>query len=213
MVRGEKNEIYRKLINKFNELMKNGKQNIPVTWKDEIRAALWVLEDEKAFTQGTGFMLKDYGLITCNHVISENTVAYQWHKPFKKYNISILKRNKDLDLAILKIDKKENDYFELFIGNSETVMHDSELILAGCPRFSAGAEPLIKKTYCLNFRNRMGKRHMLLGDWIIEGNSGGPVLNTENEVIGVAASGAETTALIDKEIEFGVIPINFLDSF
>ena len=88
MVRGEKDPIYRKFANKYRVL--SGKD--PKYFEnplDEISAALWVLECEEddKFSQGTAFMLGDYGLVTCDHVVVDGIKAFRHDKLSKKYDV------------------------------------------------------------------------------------------------------------------------------
>ena len=46
---------------------------------------------------------------------------------------------------------------------------------------------------------------------IYKGNSGGPVLDVENKVIGIAVTGEDRPGLQPPKEEYGVIPIELLD--
>ena len=105
MVRGEKDPIYRKFANNYRVL--TGKD--PKYFEnplDEISAALWVLECEEddKFSQGTAFMLEGFGLVTCDHVLMDGIKAFRHDNLSIKYEVKIMKRSSDLDVAILEID-------------------------------------------------------------------------------------------------------------
>ena len=51
--------------------------------------AVWVLASPTTFEQGTGFMIKGIGLVTCNHVLAPDTVAFTSHNSNETYSIAI----------------------------------------------------------------------------------------------------------------------------
>ena len=69
MVRGETDIIYRKLYNQYLESMRN-----PIKYMinpiDDVPSALWVLESYDSGNQGSAFLLKGVGLVTCQHVVN-----------------------------------------------------------------------------------------------------------------------------------------------
>jgi predicted TIM-barrel fold metal-dependent hydrolase len=59
-------------------------------------------------------------------------------------------------------------------------------------------------------RTRLGQERILISPAIVGGNSGGPVLDSRNRVIGLAATGADKFENITKTVDYGVIPIESL---
>jgi S1-C subfamily serine protease len=62
------------------------------------------------------------------------------------------------------------------------------------------------------FRMRSGIRRILVDAHIISGNSGGPVLDKDNRVIGIAVTGADNERDAPDTENHGVIPIDALAS-
>ncbi len=189
MVKGESNVIYRRLYNQFCEIMGKPITYIIDPFKD-ISPALWVLEniENDKISQGSAFMLKGVGLITCQHVLGKETYAFRYADFNKRYPVKIIAENKDLDLAILEIGFKRNiTYLEK--GNPDKITHGDELILAGFPKYKHGDKPYIVKCSIATVNTVTAQNFFSIDGNIVTGNSGGPVLNSQGQVIGVAMSG------------------------
>jgi len=210
MVRGEKDPIYRKFANNYLTLL--GKK--PKYFEnplDEIAAALWILEccEGDKFSQGTAFMLDGYGLVTCDHVLADGIKAFRHDNFSKKYDVKIVKHNSDLDIAILEIDCKRKNNLQR-IHEDKLEIRDI-LTIAGFPNYRLGDTPSITDGRIRSFRTISTIKWMLLDAPIIAGNSGGPVLNRDNKVVGIAATGGDSAEEARKTEHNGVIPISVLD--
>ena len=62
----------------------------------------------------------------------------------------------------------------------------------------------------IGFRPTHGVRRLLVNAAIVSGNSGGPVLSTNNKVVGIAVTGADCTENVGSTENHGVIPIDAL---
>ena len=212
MTKGSKHPVYIRLINKFNELKKNGIPPYPMDSIDEMKAALWVVEvDGKA--NGTAFMLEGKGLITCSHVLrlSAKIKLYKLLNGTitKKYPASIVSRHDGLDLAILKIDGLEPKYsHSLKIGDSDSLVERSSVTTAGFLNHAKSIHFFESNIAGLRFRYTCP--HFILDRGLFPGMSGSPVVNDKNEVVGVAARGTEHLAHAEHVAEYGAIPINCL---
>lgn len=211
MVRGEKDKIYRKFANHYNRII--GKP--PKYTEDpleEIYSALWVIECEGAgdeLRQGTGFMLEDFGIVTCQHVLLEKICVFQYHDLKKKYVATIVAENTNLDVAILKIGIEKPA--SLKRGDETGLKHRDLLTVAGFPNYNIGDTPSIIDARIRSFRMRSTLKWVLLNAPIISGNSGGPVLNSDNHVMGIAATGGDSIETAHLTEHNGVIPISALD--
>ncbi len=208
MVRGEKSAIYRKYAYQYNCLI--GKP-FPPYFDDpikEIESNLWVLESEKESSQGTAFMLEGIGLITCQHVIEEDTHAFKADNFPKKYPVEVISENGHIDLAILKI-KGENTQ-GLKPGDCTNLSREDKITIAGFPNYWPGDTAYIAEGKITAFRNVSTIRRILISANIVAGNSGGPVLNESNEVIGIAVTGTEDFQSARTTEKHGVIPVDAL---
>jgi len=170
--------------------------------------AVWLLEGSNF--QGTAFFLDGIGLVTCAHAVEDDTVAFRTNLHTRTFPIKVLALDVDIDLAILQIDIQNP--VALRRGNSDKISIGDPISLLGFPNYSVLGQSIQVFTGHITGTKTLFKSNRIMIDApIIGGNSGGPILNAQNEVIGVAFRGADR---LDKrfEKEFGATPINALDS-
>jgi S1-C subfamily serine protease len=184
------------------------REGTPVINARSLYRAVWVLECEESMRQGTAFMLEGVGLITCQHVLGPKTEAFLPPDISTKYAVEVVAQDADLDLAILRI--AGSGYEALRAGTTDDLEQTDDVVLAGFPNYRIGDSLNIKLGRVVGFRSVTGIRRILIDAAIVAGNSGGPVLNRRNEVIGVAVTGAEIEAMTAETENHGVIPINAL---
>lgn len=163
---------------------------------------------------GSGFIIsKDGFVLTSQHVVEDHEAEYSVIlEPDKKYSAKVLARDPINDIAILKIVGKDFPYLELgdsdkielgedvvAVGNALGEFHDtlSSGIISGLSRFIQPTSHLTKQAERL--------RGLIQTDAAVNpGNSGGPLVNMEGEVIGI------NTATIAGAQNIGfAIPINY----
>jgi RNA-directed DNA polymerase len=199
-VRGKDNLIYRRYHDQFLDLMYG-----------TIESAIWLLEytrPDGKVTQGTGFVLKGFGMITCHHVLRPNTKASLPPAP-KEFPIKCVMKDKHIDLAILEAPTPNKRYLiPRFDGK---VQLGDQITLLGYPNFSPGATITKNSGKVTSFRNLHGIKHVIIDTPILTGNSGGPVLDADNRVIGVAVRGIDSGGAAHDTDVYGVIPIEMLN--
>lgn len=207
MVRGKNNSKYKRFLNQYFDLMYG-----------KITDAVWQLEKifdkdgDVIVIQGTAFFLKGVGLITCAHVLDEGIDGLIASQPNNStsYPVELVVKDKELDIAILNItvEKKrellarpEND--ELKIGDNVTLL--------GFPNYVPNSTITIKTCHITKFQPLFAiERAIIINEPIVYGNSGGPVLDALDRVIGIAAIGVENDSNQTTDT-FGVIPISLLE--
>lgn len=209
-VRGKDDPIFRRLLLDFGIL--NPEYGIEVgddidTDFRIIKAALWVYESDS--TQGTAFMLEQYGLVTCAHVLGEQHYVYNAADPLKKYNATVVRQDVDIDLALLQPDGVAKGK-QLKVGESNKLKTQDPITLLGFPEHHKGDEGVVVRGQVTGRRTRLGQERILISPAIVSGNSGGPVLDSRNRVIGIAATGADKFENITTTVDYGVIPIESL---
>lgn len=208
MVRGEEDLIYRTFAKRFNKLAGKG---FPIYFNKPIEiisSAIWVLECEESCKQGTGFMLEGIGLVTCYHVLGPSTYAFKAND-FTKYPVEILYKDEENDVVVLNINTDKTHCLK--IGDSSTLEIGSKIAVAGYPNYNKGDTLYFAEGKITLFRYANKYRKFLIDASIVAGNSGGPVLNSNNEVVGIAVTGSDDFTCADKTEKHGVIPISIID--
>jgi RNA-directed DNA polymerase len=214
MVRGTRDPIYNKLARRFNDLVEGSKQ-LPVHHQSATEAQLLesvfvieVLYDDpnspdggpKA-SSGTGFFLEGFGFITAAHVVADNDGAYKSISAFSSadptevYKVEVIKYDSHRDLAVCKVltnSGEEHGPAHKFKASNSNVAHKDHVSLIGYPSYKLGQKtPFVAETKVGSIYPLHGVQMFEIVAQIREGNSGGPVVNVNCEVIGVAITGAE----------------------
>ena len=133
--------------------------------------------------QGTGFIISNDGFIVTNaHVLSGARKVYILDYKQNKYSTELIGYNATFDIALLKIS---GNYTSLELGNSKDVQIGEKVIAIGNPlglQFSV-SEGIVSAV------DRAGENNInayIQTDAALNpGNSGGPLINKEGEVIGI----------------------------
>ncbi len=157
--------------------------------------------EKKEIGGGTGFIVSSDGIIVTNkHVVADMEAEYTvMMNDEQKYPAKVLARDPSNDIAILKIDKDNLPTVEM--GDSDTLQVGQTAIAIGNAlgefrnTVSAGIISGLKRS--ITASGEMGiASEQLFGiiqtdAAINHGNSGGPLVNTEGQVIGVNVAIAE----------------------
>jgi serine protease Do len=144
---------------------------------------------------GSGFLISPDGYILTNdHVAGNATQITVTMVGGKKYEAQLIGSDMLSDIALLKIEGKDLPYLPL--GSSEDVIIGEWVIALGNPfgLFEVNDKPTVTvgvvSATAMNLRAQEGRvyRGMIQTDAAINsGNSGGPLINSLGEVIGVNA--------------------------
>jgi S1-C subfamily serine protease len=133
--------------------------------------------------------------------------------PGKKFRVTRERHDNERDLAILEaagIPKHK----ELRSGASTKLGLHDRVTLLGFPEEHKGDVAIVHRGEVTSeHRFRFGQDRILISAPIVEGNSGGPVLDSRNRVIGIAATGADKFERTTATVDYGVIPIETLLEF
>jgi len=209
MVRGPENPTYLKFCEQLSKLdpeflpvfehkiMALGKKR---TFED----AVFVLESNE--TQGTAFVLEDVGVVTCAHVLGGNIFAFKASNPNEHYKVDIAYKSDRLDIAVLSIERKCEQGL-LRKGNTKELKIGDSIKLLGFPKYGFGQTLQVHPGVIVGMKRHFGRPRININAPVIEGNSGGPVLNERGQVIGIAVTGVDKVETF-AECEYGVIPID-----
>jgi S1-C subfamily serine protease len=172
--------------------------------------ALWVLEDEESSKQGTAFHLEGYGIITCSHVLDKKPIVYKETNPSKKFRIHLVRQDEEIDLAILRIEGVPLGP-ALIPGSSTSLRQLTRVYVYGFPDHSPAKTHRVEQGHITAFKKRFGRRFFSVSCTILYGNSGGPVVDEQGRVVGIAARGADSEETKRKTVDHDVIPVEVLD--
>ncbi len=209
---GQQSPVYRRLINAYNDVLKNKIPLLPLDSIQIINQNIWLVEVEGK-ANGTGFFMREVGFITCAHVVnlSYKIKIYKETDPETKYDVSVVHKNTIADLAILEISGFPNWKGSAF-ERAKNKPKDSELLTGfGFPLKFHGKEPLHYDCKIAGFRDRMHHPHLIIDRPIYVGMSGGPLLNSANEVVGVLVIGSENVSDSHEVVGNGAVPIDCVD--
>jgi S1-C subfamily serine protease len=168
-------------LSKEISLLKVGGEDFSGVIQDVVKGVVSVVTDRSS---GTGFIISDEGYIVTNeHVISGASAANIISYDNKVYRVSLIGKDSDRDVALLRIES--GDYEELKIGDSDELKVGNKVIAIGNPlglSFTV-TEGIVS---ALDREGPSGKKDYIQTDVSLNpGNSGGPLINTKGEVVGI----------------------------
>lgn len=208
-VRGGRDEIFNKLARQYNKLVEEEELKFQIfeiaTSEATAVNALWVIEvcyddesGESVVAQGTGFSLANYGLVTCAHVVSEKGKpfvkidAFKCTDTTKKYKVKVKYLDTHRDIAICEVLRAEKKEFPTasILMSEKPIEHGLHARLLGFPAYKMGQTHYITDAKVASIFPHHGLQKFEIDSQIREGNSGGPIINEDGQLIGVVLEGA-----------------------
>lgn len=171
--------------------------------------------------QGTGVLIRNMGLVTNAHVLYENIEVLEYGAEFEReYYIRIHKSkygsqeyfakidyfDSFRDIAILTI--KDFDTSKYGFEYNEEIEFNQIIELIGYPSYKDGQDLRVSSGVVMGERTHADRvrkqKRFEISAQIFGGNSGGPIVNSDNEVIAIAAKGSTEKGSVPNE----VIPIS-----
>jgi S1-C subfamily serine protease len=149
----------------------NYKQNPKWIFKDTTNAGIW-----------TWFFINSkWEILTSNHVIENNKINYKIFYKDKMYNSEIISRNKQKDMATLKIAKKINNFNFIKLSKNSYIWEQIYSFWVDMETME-----IVYNTWTLlNKKSKLGNLPNLLqiSNTLKHGFSGWPVINSNWKVI------------------------------
>jgi len=161
----------------------------------------------QSISTGTGFYIDATHIVTCAHCVADSSRVIIIHGDNSKSDGKIFFADEELDIAVVTTEQRSTDV--LGIGDSESVKLLNDLYVFGFPLASKLGSELSASQGKLNSRRSIGGKQWLQLDATLNpGNSGGPVLNSSGQVIGIAVARLDPLKMAK---DIGTIPerINF----
>lgn len=132
---------------------------------------------------GSGVFVSDDGMIlTCNHVLKNNETIDVILNNGIKLSGKVIRKNENFDLALIKVDGVTTNPIK--IGDSEKAETGEELFAIGSPSFKDLGQSVSKGI--LSGKRVIDEKNYIQTDASVSpGNSGGPLINKNFEIIGI----------------------------
>jgi S1-C subfamily serine protease len=166
---------------------------------------------------GSGFVMDKAGYIVTNyHVVQgANTIQVSFSNN-ERYKAKVIGVDPSTDIAVLEVGVKARALTPLSLGNSDSVRVGDQVIAIGNPfgldrSVTAGIVSAVQRR--IEAPNELSIGHVIQTDAALNhGNSGGPLLNAQGQVIGVNAQ-IETGGSGQGNVGIGfAIPVNTVKS-
>ena len=213
MIKGYDDQVYVSLALRVNTLLKKTLVEFKSSYDDIKTQAVYQLYGNLSCDIGTCFRVKDY-LITCKHCV-ESDDPLETYRILKgnhtiENNLKILYKSNQHDLALLSA---KNLYELPYINFAKTSIEKREQVnILGYPMSEEYDDITEQQGQVTNFLNLSGPNidkdyYITIAAAIQEGNSGGPVLNKDNDLVGMVCIGNENPATNNRN---GSLPIDII---
>lgn len=230
MVMGASNPRFYKLAEKYNECVEFNRFILPLSWEERLEKNVFIIETELAEKQGTGFLVKNKGLLTCFHnfhelsegeisatqllkkITNSRTKFFSLHKPIREFcAIKILDCSFKDDWVLLDIGTDLSTGFDISKNSFDTA---NELYsTASYPNYTKNST--IDILTDIKIRNKYYPFGMLtyaVDKTFQTGSSGGPVFSRENKVVGYIVRGNFSIETIEENVNgFAPLPQKLFD--
>ena len=138
---------------------------------------------------GTGFVYDPAGLVATNAHVVEGRGRVTVILNGVEYRSQVLNRNEDADLAVVQVDS-DSDFTAVSLGSAGRVALGEDVMALGFPLSSQLGDDLTVTRGIISARRQFDGYEFFQTDAALNpGNSGGPLLNRDGDVIGVITFG------------------------
>lgn len=193
-VKGLADPVYRALALRFNTAFPKHAIKVQPTRHERLDRSVWVIEhhidDPDKYSQGSAFFLAGFGLVTAAHCVAgvKDATVHHPSRPSNKFKVSVAHYSKHRDLAILTHAIPGTDFYELC--KSVTAASTGDPIVAiGYPDFGPGDKVNLREGTVSSTTVKSLINLLEVNFKFIQGMSGGPVINLNDEVVGIVHKG------------------------
>jgi S1-C subfamily serine protease len=161
-----------------------------------VRVGTFASENESLTENGlgTGFVIDDSGLIlTCLHVVGDSVNVRVRFADGSESGATVIVRKPENDLAVLRPDQVPDDLVPAVLASSDSLQIGDEVFAAGNPfglsnSLSAGVVSGLKRSFKFKDTGEELRNLVQFDAAVNPGNSGGPLVNRDGEVVGVVTA-------------------------
>ncbi len=209
-VRGEDDSVAQRAVERYKDLPNRALPEISYLyrggWKDNLAKTVCVVEagDPDAFDwkQGTGFFVRNGYAITNAHTLTGENGVY----PEVKLRLPGQFGDFELEATIVHVDQTrdfaiicptDNDWKTAVSSNYcevsfDIVQREDHVWIAGFPNFRLGDDCHLLPGQVTGVSASGIVRYFRISQAIVKGNSGGPILNGDGKIVGIATRGVDT---------------------
>lgn len=161
------------------------------------------------YATGSGFVVDARGYIVTNyHVIEDGSNITVFFNNGNSFDATVVKTDPNRDVAVIKVNSSESNFPIVSLGSSMEAQIGEEILAVGYPYIAEW--PVFTSGIISGKARLFGYNWLQLDAAVNHGNSGGPLINLNGEVIGI-----NTLGWVDYNIEgFSMaIPIDEVKSF
>lgn len=221
-VKGDKDMTYLSFAQRLNNVAKQDIFDVSALhfWETLAEENTCILQYNEGdnFEQGSAFFLSGIGLVTSYHVI-ENGIFYRAYisSKYDEESFAVVGKDArcksldpDIDYAFFDVPHPIPGKKGFLLGDSSKLHVGDQIIIIGYPSHNKGNSPNIQSCSITGKKEYMGADFYTVSGRVVHGASGGVVLNTKFEAVGIIKGGVET--LRDDEdssnINQGFVPIH-----
>ena len=223
-VKGWDSSAYLALSARLQRLGIVRKQPVSITQSasgSALYETVWLVEagisEDYAVQQSSGFSWGQHGIVTAAHAVGEyDDVSGAWQKyeyvqvrqPHLNngavFKAKILEAHPHSDLAL--VEYPFMPLVSLQRGSGNALAQRDAIRILGFPHYHDG-DSCTDQDFVINAsRVYSGVHHRVVVGSIIKGNSGGPVLNQQNQVVGIALKGQQIPAHFSDKDSLSSLP-------
>ena len=215
-VKGQEHPSFYALASKANEVFKE--DLFDLSYFDKLNSILrnnvFVVQERSSdnIRQGSAFYVSNVGLFTSYHVTETDAFFELYNSIGQKTNyiisneLNLKSDNKEIDYSLFDI--KVTEAIDLNIGDSSSLAIGDSVTIAGFPDYKEGDSITTQTCQIVSISTLFGAPFYKVSGRIIHGASGGVVLNSRCEVVGIIKGGIVTLEEDAGNDNQGFLPIH-----
>lgn len=221
-VKGARSLTYLAFAQKVNMLFEEDIFDLTELHRFEstIKNSTFVLQysEGESFVQGSAFYLPGTGLITNYHVtecgeffnIFDVDTYDEKSRGIVGKALNEISADKDIDYAVYKLPFLINDELTFKYGDSRKLKIGDQVTIIGYPNHQTGSSPYIQPCSITSEKYFQGSPFFTVSGRIVHGASGGIVLNSKHEAIGIIKGGIVSLADDTDNENQGFVPLHLV---
>tara|TARA_B100001094_G_scaffold290958_1_gene308943 strand:+ start:140 stop:1069 length:930 start_codon:yes stop_codon:yes gene_type:complete len=190
----------RNIFGAIGEVFSEGEKIISSSTKKKTEAANKQIDKksdiEKNESTGSGFFINEYGYAITNYHVVGDAKNIKMSIKGKDYNAKVVSIDKVNDLALLRTTEGNNDYFRLS-ANDANRMDDVTAIGYGFAKMMSDEIKTTRGVVSALAGLNNNYSWLQIDATLQPGNSGGPVIDSNGGVIGVAVAKADVATIFE----------------